>query len=118
MIKLSGIWSKTIVPLVTIGILLLIFYPVCVENGSGNWFLLWILVGCPFGIGKMFVWLIPKNFGIAGMVGIIAFNFIIGGLIGGVIAMVKLIGAFIYLVQIVHRAIQRGHFRTTCPKVE
>jgi hypothetical protein len=33
----------------------------------------------------MFLFLIPRNFGIAGGVGILALNVIVGGLIGGVV---------------------------------
>ena len=66
-----------------------------------DYFLLWILVGCPFGIWKMFLWLVPGSFGIAGTVGVFALNFIIGGLIGGVVAIYRLVYAAFYLLRIV-----------------
>ena len=53
-----------------------------------DYFLYWILVGCPYGIRKMCLFLVPKNFGIAGSMGILALNCIVGGLIGGIIVVV------------------------------
>jgi len=77
------------------------FLPVCREGGKVDYFLLWILVGCPFGIRKMVLWLVPGSFGIAGTVGVFALNFIIGGLIGGVVAIYRLVYAAFYLLRIV-----------------
>jgi len=92
------ILRKTVIPLASVGLLLAAFYPVCTTNGQCDYFLLWILVGWPFGIGKMFIWLIPKNFGLAGSMGVFALNIIIGGLIGGVIAGIKVIFAVANLI--------------------
>lgn len=91
--------KKVILPLALIGILLLIFQPICKAEGEMNYFLLWILVGCPFGIGKMFGWLIPWNFDLAGTVGVIALNFIIGGLIGGVVVVYRVLYAAFYTIK-------------------
>ena len=57
-----------------------------------DFFRFWIIAGMPFGIRRMCIWLIPGNFGIAGSVGILALNCIIGGLIGGVVLVTKIIG--------------------------
>lgn len=99
------ILRKTVIPLASVGLLLAAFYPVCTTNGQCDYFLLWILVGWPFGIGKMFIWLIPKNFGLAGSMGVFALNIIIGGLIGGVIAGIKVIFAVGYLLIVPARII-------------
>ena len=45
--------------------------------------LLWICVGVPFGIHRMFLWLVPHRFDLAGTVGVVALNIILGGVIGG-----------------------------------
>jgi hypothetical protein len=60
-------------------------YYVCKSDAGFQYFEYWILCGFPFGIRKMFLFLIPRNFGIAGGVGVLALNAIIGGLIGGFI---------------------------------
>ena len=56
--------------------------------------------------------LIPKNFDIAGSMGVLALNAVVGGLIGGVVLIVKIVGIAVELVKII-----AGHFWTQCPKV-
>lgn len=38
-----------------------IFYPFCVEGGNCDYLKLWILVGIPFGIRKMQIWIVPRK---------------------------------------------------------
>lgn len=77
-----------------------------------DYFLYWILVGCPYGIRKMCMFLVPKNFGIAGSMGILVLNCIVGGLIGGIIVLVRIIVIFTEIIKVI-----AGHFWTQCPKV-
>ena len=112
-----AIFRKTIIPIATVGLLLTVFYPVCTTNGQCDYFLLWILVGWPFGIGKMFIWLVPKNFGLAGSMGLFALNVIIGGLIGGVITGIKVVFAVAKLVLLIGKGFLKiisPIFRTSC----
>ena len=74
---------KVILPLLLAALLLLLFKPVYMENGTINYLLLWIYVGVPFGIHKMFLWLVPHKFDLAGTIGIFTLDVIVGGLIGG-----------------------------------
>lgn len=74
---------KVIVSAVIIAVWMLICYPVCYRAEGFDWFLYWIIVGCPLGIRRMCLWLISKNFSISESIGILALNCIIGGLIGG-----------------------------------
>ena len=83
-----------------------------VEADGFDYFLYWILVGCPYGIRKMCMFLVPKNFGIAGSMGILALNCIVGGLIGGIIVLVRIIVIFTEIIKVI-----AGHFWTQCPKV-
>ena len=101
------------VPAVIIAVWMLTCYPVCNKAEGFDWFLYWIIAGCPFGIRRMCLWLIPKNFGISGSIGVLALNCIIGGLIGGVVLIFKIIGIAGELISIV-----TGHFWTKSPKVE
>ena len=103
---------KIIVLLVVLGVWALTSYPVCNKAGGLDYFLYWILVGCPYGIRKMCMFLVPKNFGIAGSMGILALNCIIGGLIGGIIVLVRIIVIFTEIIKILV-----GHFWKQCPKV-
>ncbi len=103
---------KVIIPLSVTGLWLITCYPVCRKADGFDWFLYWILTGFPFGIRRMYLWLIPKNFGISGTIGVLALDCIVGGLIGGVVLIVKVIRAIWELVSIF-----TGNFWTKSPKV-
>ena len=95
---LKNFLQKVVLPVVLAVFLFFLFRPVCAEeNGTINYVLLWILCGIPFGIRRMFLWLVPRNYDIAGTVGIWAVNFIVGGLIGGVVLIWRLACAVFYL---------------------
>ncbi len=104
----TEIWKdflkKTILPVAAALLLYSIFSRIFVENGTIDFFLVWIACGVPFGIGKMFT-LIPIGFGISGTVGVVALNIVLGGLIGGVILIWKLAVAVWYLPLTVYRLI-------------
>lgn len=93
-----------------------VFYPLCMENGQCDYLKLWMFVGIPYGIHRMFLWVIPKGFDIGGTVGVLALNLLVGGVIGGIILTVRLVLAVLYLGKIlvsgvlrltVHRSIGR-----------
>jgi hypothetical protein len=81
--------KKTVVPMAIALLLFSIFSRVFTQNGAKDYFLIWLACGVPFGIGKMFT-LIPIGFGIAGTVGVVALNIVLGGIIGGVILVWRL----------------------------
>ena len=62
--------KKVIAPVGAAVILAALFYPLCVENGQCDYLKLWIFMGIPFGVHKMFLWIIPKGFDIGGTVGV------------------------------------------------
>ena len=103
---------KVILPAWAIGIWVLTCYPVCNKAEGVDFFLFWILVGFPFGIRKMCMVLIPKYFGIAGSMGVLTLNAVVGGLIGGVVLIIKIFGMVVELMKII-----AGHFWTQCPEV-
>ncbi|MDU6346900.1 MAG: DUF6050 family protein [Clostridium sp.] len=94
--------KKSVLPVVVALFLYSIFSRIFVDNGTMDWFLIWLACGVPFGIGKMFT-LIPIGFGISGTVGVFAINLILGGLIGGVILIWKFAVAVWYLPLTVYR---------------
>jgi hypothetical protein len=77
--------KKVIVPVVAAIFMAALFYPLCVENGVCDYLKLWVLMGIPFGVHRMFVWVIPKGFDLGGTVGILVINLLAGGVIGGII---------------------------------
>ena len=99
--------KKVIAPVGAAAILAALFYPLCVENGQCDYLKLWIFMGIPFGVHKMFLWIIPKGFDIGGTVGLFVFNLLIGGVIGGVILVGRLFMAVFYLMKIIAVSICR-----------
>lgn len=66
-----------------------------------NWFQFWIMSGFPFGIQKMLVLLIPRNLGIAGSIGVLALDAIIGGMIGVIVLIMKIIAIIREVINII-----------------
>lgn len=89
---MKRILFKTVLPALAISLWLLTCYPVCQKAEGFDFFLYWVLAGFPFGIRKMCLILIPKNFEIAGSMGVLALNGIIGGLIGGFVLIGTIFG--------------------------
>ena len=92
---------KIIVPVLILVLWILICYPVCQQEKGSDYFLFWSMVGFPYGIRKMCRFLIPKNFGIAGSMGVFALNCIIGGLIGGIIVIARMIAVFVEIIKMI-----------------
>lgn len=82
---------KVILPLAFIVVWLNMCYWICLGENGVNWFQFWIMSGFPFGIQKMLVLLIPRNFGIAGSIGVLALDAVIGGMIGVIVLAIKII---------------------------
>ena len=76
-----------------------IFVPSAVVQGELDWRLLMLLVGIPFGIRKMFLWVVPSGMGIGGTVGVAAFNLMAGGVIGSVIMVWRLLVAVFTMIK-------------------
>ena len=66
-----------------------------------NWYQFWIMSGFPFGMQKMLVLLIPRNFGIAGSIGVLALDAIKGGLIGAIVLAIKFIAILREVINII-----------------
>lgn len=93
--------KKVLIPVVSVLFLVALFRPLCLENGRCDYLKLWFLSGIPFGIHRMFLWVIPKDYDIGGSMGVLAINLLIGGVIGGIILIWRLLVAAIYLVKAV-----------------
>lgn len=104
---------KVIVTTMFIAVWMWTCYLICNKTEGFDWFLYWILAGCPFGIRRMCLRLIPKNFGISGSIGVLALNCIAGGLIGGIVLIFKIISIVVEVIRIVS-----GNFWTKSPKEE
>lgn len=103
---------KIVLPVSLLTVWMITCYPICCKAEKFDFFLYWILVGCPYGIRKMCVFLVPQNFGIAGSMGILVLNCIVGGLIGGGIAIWRMVTVLMEIIKMI-----RDCFWTRCPKV-
>ena len=83
---------RIIIPMMILAVWMIMCYPVCAKADGFDYFLYWIMVGCPYGIRKMSMFLVPKNFGIAGS---------IGGLIGGMIVMIRIINTVMEIIKLI-----------------
>lgn len=90
--------KKVVFPIITAALSVALFYPLCVENGACDYLKLWMLAGIPFGVHRMFVWVIPKGFDLGGTVGMLVFNLLVGGVIGGFALVWNVIRAGLYLL--------------------
>ncbi len=66
-------------------------YCICRSEEGFQYFVYWIIMGFPFGFRKLSMLLVPKGFGIAGSIGVLALDAIIAGLIGGIFLIKKVI---------------------------
>ena len=92
---------KIIVPVLILGLWMLMCYPVCQQENGFDYFLFWIMVGFPYGIRKMCMFLVPKNFGIAGSIGVLALDAVIGGMIGVIVLAIKIIAIIREVINII-----------------
>ena len=93
--------KRVVVPVVSVMLLVTVFRPLCMEDGACDYLKLWIIVGIPFGIHRMFFWLIPKGYDLGGTLGILTLNLLVGGVIGGVVVIWRLTMAAWYLVKLI-----------------
>lgn len=97
--------KKVVLPVFLAWLLFAMFTPVFTKDGVTDYFKVWLVCGIPFGIWRVRLWLIPSGFDLGGTLGVWAINFIIGGLIGGVIIVWRLLVAAWYTILTVYRLI-------------
>ncbi len=98
---------KIIIPMAVIGLWMLTCYYMCNGEEGFDYFRYWIYCGFPFGLRRMWLWLIPKNFGIQG-IAVVALNCILAGLIGGFVVMVHIVQIIIEMVRVARYIISGG----------
>lgn len=96
---------KSLLPTTVALLLVCIFKSACTQNGTLDYFRLWILCGLPFGLHRMCLWIIPGSRSFGGSIATFVFNFIIGGIIGGFVLAWHLIVAAWYVPLTVYRLI-------------
>lgn len=75
-----------------------LFRPVCMDGGDCNYFLLSLLVGIPFGIGRMVLILPPASYDIGGSLGVLALDCLVGGALGCIAIVYQLALEVVHLI--------------------
>lgn len=96
-----NVMIKIILPLIGIALWLAVCIPIATRSEGFNYFMFWIIAGIPFGIRYMFFKLMPKGYGISGTIGAFALNIIIGGIIGGLMLMTRIVQVFVDAVRMI-----------------
>ena len=99
--KVSEFVKRVVIPVVSSFFLAALFRPLCMENGECDYLSLWWFMGIPFGIHRMFFWILPKNYDLGGSMAILFINVLVGGVIGGIVLVWRLLLAAVYLVKAV-----------------
>lgn len=97
--KFSEFAKYVIIPIAVMLFLVAMLRPLCIENGECDYLKLWFFVGIPFGIQRLFVWVIPSGCDLSETMGVLSINVIVGGIIGGIVIIWKLLVAAIYSVK-------------------
>jgi len=83
MTRIKRFAVSVLLPIVIAAAFALLFKAVYMSPEGINYLLMWICIGIPFGIHRMCVWIVPTKFDLAGTIGVMAVNIIVGGIIGG-----------------------------------
>ena len=102
---LKKFFIKSVLPVTAALLLFCIFKSACMKDGTLDFVWLWILCGLPFGLHRMYLWIVPGGSSFGGGIGLFALNFIIGGVIGGFVLVWRLIVAAVYVPLTVGRLI-------------
>ena len=89
--------KKTLLPVAATAILFFIFKSACTKDGLTDYFMLWLLCGLPFGIHRMFLWIIPGGRSFGGSIAVFALNILLGAVIGGIVLIWRLVVAAWYV---------------------
>jgi len=98
-------FRKSVIPVVSVALLVCIFKSACTKDGAVDYLRLWILCGLPFGLHRMWLWFVPGGGSMGGGVALFALNFIIGGVVGGFILAWRLIVAGVDVTLTIYRMI-------------
>ena len=97
-------FRKSVIPMAGAALLVCIFKSACVRDGAVDYLWLWILCGLPFGLHRMWLWIVPDG-SMGSGIALFALYFIVGGIIGGVVLVWRLIVAVCYVPLTMYRMI-------------
>ena len=95
-------FKKSVLPVAVAALLYCIFKSACTKDGVTDYVWLFILCGLPFGIPRMFAWIVPGG-SLGTALPLFLLNFIIGGVIGGFVLVWRLLVAVWYIFLTIYR---------------
>lgn len=101
--------KKSVLPVAVAALLYCIFKSACTKNGEINYMWLFVLCGLPFGIPRMFMWIVPGG-SLGTALPLFLLNFVIGGIIGGFVLVWRLLVAAWYVPLTIYRFIVSGKY--------
>ena len=108
----AGIWKdffkNTVLTVLIAGVLFYWGKILFVKDGQIEYFYVALFCGVPFGIRRMFLWLVPFGHDITFTIGIFAVNIIVGGIIGIFVLAWKLVVAAWYIPLTIYRLLTVG----------
>ena len=96
-------FRKSVIPIVSVALLVCILKSACMKDGAVDYLWLWIFCGLPFGLHRMWLWFVPGGNSMGGRAALFVLNFIISGAIGGVVMVWRLIVAVCYVPLTMYR---------------
>ncbi len=81
--RIKVFFSSVAWPLLVAAVFALLFRSLYEQKGVVDLPLAWILMGIPFGIRQVGLWLLPKHRDLSGTLGVFALSLLLGGAIGG-----------------------------------
>lgn len=106
---IKDFFKNTVLPVVVAYLLFTFGKMTFIKDGQVDYFLVALCCGVPFGIRRMFIWLVPFGHDITFTIGIFAVNIIIGGIIGIFVLAWKLAVAAWYIPLTIYRLISAGN---------
>lgn len=103
--------KKSVLPAAAAALLYCIFKSACTKDGVTDYVWLFILCCMPFGIPRMFMWIVPGGGSLGTSIALFALNFVIGGVIGGFVLAWRLLTAAWYVPLTVYRLWALGRCR-------
>lgn len=105
---LKDFFKNTVLTVVVTYLLFTFGKMIFIKDGQVDYFLVALCCGVPFGIRRMFLWLVPFGHDIIFTIGIFAVNIIIGGIIGILVLAWKLLVAAWYIPLTIYRLVTAG----------
>ena len=100
-------FKKSVLPVAVAALLYCIFKSACTKDGVTDYVWLFILCGLPFGIPRMFAWIVPGG-SLGTALPLFLLNFIIGGVIGGFVLVWRLLVSAWYIPLTIYRLFIRS----------